>query len=133
MESEKDDRLEGQKIAIVGMAGRFPGAEDLEAFWKNLKDGVESITHFTDEELLSSGVDGESLRRPNYVKAKPLLDGVELFDASFFGFSPKDAACMDPQNRLFMECVWQAIESAGYDAGTYEGAISVYAGAQLSS
>jgi acyl transferase domain-containing protein len=133
MKTEMDDRLESGKIAIVGMGGRFPGANDLETFWKNLKEGVESITHFTDAELLSALVNTESLRQPNYVKAKPMLDGVELFDAGFFGFSPKEAACMDPQNRLFMECVWEAIENAGYDAGRYDGAISLYGGARISS
>ena len=126
-------QMDDSQIAIIGMAGRFPGAQSIDAFWHNLRDGVESITFFTDEQLLASGVDPEALDNPNYVKARPVLEDVELFDAPFFGFSPREAGAMDPQHRLFLECVWGAIESAGYDAESYKGAISVYAGASMSS
>jgi acyl transferase domain-containing protein len=130
---ETSDGLTGSEIAIVGMAGRFPGAPNIDTFWNNLRDGVESISFFTDEQLLASGVDPEALRSPRYIKAGSILEGVELFDASFFGFTPRAAAAMDPQHRLFLECVWEAIETAGYDADRYNGAISVFAGSSMSS
>jgi phthiocerol/phenolphthiocerol synthesis type-I polyketide synthase E len=131
--SKPSKDFSGSEIAIIGMAGRFPGARDIDAFWNNLRNGLESITFFTDEQLRASGVSTEVLDNPNYVKARPVLEDVELFDAGFFGFSPREAQGMDPQHRLFLECVYEAIENAGYDAGSYKGAISVYAGASMSS
>ncbi|OEU49472.1 MAG: hypothetical protein BA872_01505 [Desulfobacterales bacterium C00003060] len=126
-------QIDDSQIAIIGMAGRFPGARNIDTFWHNLRDGVESITFFTDDELQATGVKPEALNNTNYVKARPVLEDVELFDAAFFGFRPREAECMDPQQRIFMECVWEAIETAGYDPETYNGAISVYAGASTSS
>jgi phthiocerol/phenolphthiocerol synthesis type-I polyketide synthase E len=123
----------GSEIAIIGMAGRFPGAQSIDAFWNNLRDGVESITFFTDEQLQASGVSPEALDNPNYVKARPVLQNVEMFDAAFFGVNPREAQGMDPQHRLFLECVWEAIENAGYDAEGYNGRISVFAGSGMSS
>lgn len=120
-------------VAIIGMSGRFPGARNITEFWQNLRDGIESITFFSDEELLEQGVDDETLRYPAYVKAKGVLEGVELFDASFFGFSPREAEIMDPQQRLFLECVWETLEVAGYDPERYPGLIGVYAGTGMSS
>jgi len=120
-------------IAIVGMAGRFPGAGSLDEFWQNLRDGVESITQLNDEEILATGVDPAILAKANYVKAASVLKDVEQFDAAFFGYTPREAEIMDPQQRLFLECAWQALESAGYDAESYKGAIGVWAGASLSS
>jgi acyl transferase domain-containing protein/thioesterase domain-containing protein len=125
--------IDDSQIAIIGMAGRFPGAKSIDAFWNNLRDGVESVTFFTDEQLKASGVDPEALNNPNYVKARPVLKDVELFDAAFFGFSPREAGAIDPQHRLFLECVWEAIETAGYDAESYKGAISLYGGVSMSS
>jgi len=125
--------INGSEIAIVGMSGRFPGAKDIDAFWRNLQDGIESISFFSDEELVSSGIDSTFLNNPNYVKAKGILPDIELFDADFFGFSPKEAEMMDPQHRLFLECAWEAIENAGYNPENYEGSIGVYAGAGSSS
>jgi acyl transferase domain-containing protein/acyl carrier protein len=110
------------------LAGRFPGAKTVEEFWQNIRDGVESITHFTDEELNSSGIDFTLLNNPNYVKARAILEDIELFDASFFGFNPREAELMNPQQRIFLECSWQALENAGYDSKQYEGSIGVYAG-----
>jgi acyl transferase domain-containing protein/thioesterase domain-containing protein len=130
---EGSDRWSGTEIAIIGMAGRFPGAPNIEKFWSNLRDGVESLTFFTDEELLASGVDPTVLQNPLYVKANYILDSVDLFDAAFFGFSPRLAAGTDPQRRLFLECVREAIEVAGYSPERYDGAISVFAGATISS
>lgn len=97
--SETYDAIEG--IAIIGMAGRFPGAKNIDQFWQNLRDGVESITIFSDQELGSSGIDPEVLSSPNYVKAGAVLEDIELFDASFFGFNPREAEITDPQHRLF--------------------------------
>jgi len=115
-------------IAIIGMAGRFPGAKSIDEFWQNLWNGVESIAFFSDEELRASGIDPVLLGDPNYVKAYGVLEGVELFDASLFGLRPREAEIMDPQHRLFLECAWEALESAGYDSARYDGAIGVYAG-----
>jgi acyl transferase domain-containing protein len=126
----KDDNLD---IAIIGMAGRFPGAKNVAEYWDNLSSGVESISFFSDEELLASGVDPAALTAPNYVKAAPLLNDVDLFDASFFGYSPKEAQFMDPQQRLFLECAWEALEHAGYDAEKYKGTIGIYAGSALNT
>ena len=121
--------LEG--IAIVGMSVRLPGASDLEAFWKNLREGVESIRVFSDRELLAAGVDPVQLQDPNYVKARGALDDVDLFDAAFFGFTPREAETMDPQHRLFLEGAWTALEHAGLNPAAYDGAIGVFAGANL--
>ncbi|MBP5973105.1 SDR family oxidoreductase [Brasilonema sp. CT11] len=126
---EAQDSLE--PIAIIGMTGRFPGANNVDKFWQNLVNGVESITFFTDEELIASGVDPALLNSPNYVKAKGVLEDIEMFDALFFGFTPKEAELMDPQHRLFLECAWEALENAGYDSQAYDGRIGVYAGAGL--
>jgi amino acid adenylation domain-containing protein len=115
-------------IAIVGLAGRFPGARTIDAFWHNLRNGVEAITCFTDEELAASGVDPALLKNASYVKAQSLLDDVDKFDATFFGYTPHEAANMDPQHRVFLETAWEALENAGYDAGRYDGAIGVFAG-----
>ncbi|MGI2902881.1 SDR family oxidoreductase [Tolypothrix sp. VBCCA 56010] len=128
---ESHDSLKG--IAIIGMAGRFPGAKSTDEFWQNLSQGRESISFFTDEELLSEGVDPTLLRNPHYVKAGAGLSDIEMFDARFFGFTPREAEVMDPQHRLFLECAWEALENAGYDPETYEELIGVYAGSNLST
>ncbi|MCV3216666.1 acyltransferase domain-containing protein [Plectonema radiosum NIES-515] len=125
--------IDGDAIAIIGMAGRFPGAKNVNIFWQNLRDGVESITFFNDEELLSAGIKPKSLNDPNYVKAFGVLEDIELFDANFFGFTPKEAEIIDPQHRLFIECVWEALENAGYNSTIYPGQIGLFAGAALSS
>jgi acyl transferase domain-containing protein/acyl carrier protein len=122
-----------EPIAIIGMAGRFPGARNVEELWQNLRQGVESISFFGDEEMVSAGVDPALLADPQYVKASSVLDDIELFDASFFGFSPREAETTDPQHRLFLECAQEAIDAAGYDPQTYAGLIGVYAGSSMSS
>lgn len=128
-----DESSEGglSGIAIVGMSVRLPGASDVEAFWKNLREGVESIRFFTDRELADAGVEPAQLEDPNYVKARGALDDVDLFDAAFFGFTPREAETMDPQHRLFLEEAWTALEHAGCSPADYEGAIGVFAGANL--
>jgi acyl transferase domain-containing protein len=120
--------MTGMEIAIVGMAGRFPGAKNLDEFWRNLRDGVESISFFTDEELISFGVDKNQLSDPDYVKASGFLDDIEMFDAAFFGYSPREAELIDPQQRIFLECAWEALEHAGYDSESYDGLIGVFGG-----
>ncbi|HVU51594.1 MAG TPA: polyketide synthase, partial [Polyangia bacterium] len=109
--SEEDETV----VAIIGMAGRFPGAPDLERFWSNLAGGVQSMRRLTDEELLAAGESAAALRDPRYVRVCPVLDDVDRFDAGFFGFSPKEAAAADPQHRVFLEVAWEAFEDAGYD------------------
>ena len=119
-------------VAIIGMAGRFPGAPDLERFWSNLAGGVESMRRFTDEELLSAGESPAALRDPGYVRVCPVLDDIDKFDAGFFGFSPKDAAIADPQHRIFLEVAWEAFENAGYDPAR-SGVVGVWAACGLNS
>jgi acyl transferase domain-containing protein len=133
MSGPPPETAEGTGIAICGMAGRFPGAPDLDRFWANLCQGKESITRFSAEELLAAGEDEERLADPNYVKARPILDEVERFDAAFFGITPREAEILDPQHRLFLECAWEALEQAGCDTERAPGAISLFAGASFSN
>ncbi len=112
-------------LAIIGLSCRFPGAATAEEYWKNLCDGIESITFFSDQDLVAAGVDPALVANPKYVKAAPLLRDVEMFDESFFGYSPKDAATMDPQHRLFLEVCWETFENAGYDPVGYPGKVGV--------
>ncbi len=128
-----DSLNDRDEIAIIGMAGRFPGANQVDSFWQNLRDGVESISFFTDEELISAGLDQSLLNDRNYVKASGTLEDIEFFDASFFGFSPREAEITDPQHRLFIECVWSALENAGYNSETYGGQIGLFAGVAASN
>jgi amino acid adenylation domain-containing protein len=113
-------------IAVIGMAGRFPGAANIEAFWENLKNGVESISFFSDEELLASGVSPELLSRPDYVKASGKIAGADLFDARFFGYSNAHAKLIDPQQRLLLECAWETLEDAGCNPDLAAGSVGVY-------
>ncbi|HEX8558938.1 MAG TPA: beta-ketoacyl synthase N-terminal-like domain-containing protein [Pyrinomonadaceae bacterium] len=131
MSEQSAGPLEG--VAIIGMVGRFPGAGDVEAFWRNLREGVESLTQLSDEDLAAAGVDRELVSKPGYVKAGFLLEGVELFDAAFFGFSPREAELLDPQQRLFLECAWAALEQVGYVSESFQRSIALFAGAGASS
>ncbi|HEC83828.1 MAG TPA: acyltransferase domain-containing protein, partial [Thioploca sp.] len=124
-------RKTSNDIAIIGLSCRFPGATDVEAFWQNLRDGVESISFFSDEEM--EVPDRTVLTYPNYVKAGAVLSDIDLFDASFFNYTPREAELMDPQHRLFFECAWEALENAGYNTDIYQGLIGVYAGAGMST
>ncbi len=121
----------GQEVAIVGMSGRFPGAGTVEEFWRNLREGVDCITRFSEEELLAAGVRADLVENPDYVRAGGVLRGVELFDAAFFGLSPRDAVYLNPTQRLFLECAWEALEGAGYDPAAYGGRVGVFSGAEL--
>jgi len=127
-ERPSPDSPELPAVAIVGMAGRFPGARDLDELWQNLAHGVESIRRVAPEEAAASGLAPSLLADPRLVTAAATLEGAELFDAEFFGYSPRDAERMDPQQRLFLECAEEALEHAGYDPGRYDGLIGVYAG-----
>lgn len=115
-------------IAIIGAAVRVPGARNVREFWRNLRDGVESVRTFTDEELAARGVPADVLRHPRYIKSGIVLEDMEYFDAEFFGFSPKEAAIMDPQHRHFLEVSWEALEDAAYTPESFKGTIGVYAG-----
>jgi acyl transferase domain-containing protein len=122
-----------EDIAIIGMSGRFPGANNIDEFWNNLREGVESISSFSADELKASGIDPSVLENPAYVPASSVLEDTDLFDAPFFGFSPREAESLDPQQRIFLETAWHALEDAGYEPETYPGAIGVYAGCASSS
>ncbi len=126
MNQETPD-LNGSEIAVIGMAGRFPGAPSLEQFWDNIRDGRESVRFFSDEELLAAGEDPSLLADPAYVRAWPQLAGIENFDAGFFGMSPRDASVMDPQHRFFLEVAWEAMERAGYSGASAPLATGVFA------
>ncbi|WP_414620777.1 SDR family oxidoreductase [Calothrix sp. CCY 0018] len=118
----------GLEIAIIGMSGCFPGAKNIEEFWHNLRDGIESIHRFTDQELKDLGVDAALFNDPNYVKAQGAVKDIDLFDASFFDISPREAEVMDPSMRFFLEHSWKALEDAGYSSEVYKKPIGVYAG-----
>jgi len=128
-EATKQPARTGLEIAVIGLAGRFPKARNVREFWSNLQQGRAGVTFFTDEELLAAGVDRDLLQNPNYVKAKCIMDDVDRFDASFFGYTPREAEVMDPQMRLFHECVHEALEDAGYDPEAHKGGIGLFAGA----
>ncbi len=115
-------------VAIVSMAGRFPGAPDLETFWENLAGGVESISFFTREELAQAGVPEEALAEPGFVPAGGVLAGADLFDAGYFGINPREAELLDPQQRVFLECAVEALERAGYGSDLRRGRVGVFAG-----
>ena len=133
-EREGDLASKGEgAIAIVAIAGRFPGADDVETFWQNLCDGVESVRFFTDEELRASGIPEELLGDPRYVRARAVLDGTDLFDARFFGYSALEAQLTDPQQRLFLECCYEALERAAIDPDREAGRVGVFAGASMNS
>ncbi|ABG52865.1 beta-ketoacyl synthase [Trichodesmium erythraeum IMS101] len=128
---EEPQQYNDNEIAIIGMSGRFPGAKNVEDFWDNLKNGVESISLLSDKQLSKSGVAPEILNNPNYVKVNSMVSDIDMFDANFFNYSPREAEEIDPQQRLFLECAWEAIESSGYNPENYEGSIGVYAGGGL--
>lgn len=113
-------------IAVVGMAGKFPGANNVSAFWDNLRRGKESIVTLSEQQLKNAGISDKALANPAYVRRAPIVDGVDEFDADFFGFPPLIAKSLDPQHRLFLQCAWHALEDAGCDPARYEGSIGVY-------
>ena len=120
-------------IAVVGMAAHLPGAADIGQYWANLRGGVESIRVLSDQALRDAGETRARMQKPNYVPAAAVLDGFEQFDADFFGFSPKEAAILDPQHRQFLEVAWEALENAGHPPENFAGSIGVYAGCGMGS
>ncbi|HKV41787.1 MAG TPA: type I polyketide synthase, partial [Blastocatellia bacterium] len=123
----------GCDIAIVGMACRFPGAANIDEFWNKLARGEELIATLSDDELLAAGVDSRLLDDPSFVKADGALDGIDLFDASFFGYTPREAELMDPQVRLFLEVAWEALENAAFSWDSNSSRVGVYAGASMNT
>ena len=116
-------------IAIIGMAGRFPGAGSVAELWAALTAGAEGIRTLSDEEIEAEGIPAEVLADPGFVKARGVLEGYDRFDAAFFGISPREAELIDPQHRLFLECAWEALESAGHAPGGSPLSVGVFAGA----
>jgi len=126
--SNNEDKL-NNSVAIIGMAGRFPGARNIDEFWDNLKNGKDTITHFSEQDLSGKELNYETLKdHPDYVSAKGVIEDVDKFDAPFFGFTPREASLLDPQHRLWLETAWGALESSGYCNDKYDGLIGVYAG-----
>ncbi|MER5748861.1 beta-ketoacyl synthase N-terminal-like domain-containing protein [Streptomyces sp. NPDC002088] len=131
--THRADDIKDCDVAIVGMACRLPGADSVDAFWRNLRGGRESTTFFSDEELLAAGLTEEELSRPGYVKAGQILPDIELFDAEHFRIPADEAEILDPQHRHFLECSLTALEDAGYAPATYPGEIGVFAGAGMNT
>src|SRR6185369_10698925 len=128
------DHAPQESIAIVGMAGRFPQAKNLEEFLRNLREGRECISFFKDEPLQWLPIEhAPKPGDPRYVRARGVLEKPEWFDAAFFGMKPKEAEIMDPQHRVFLECAWEALEDAGCNPDTFDGLIGVFAGASMNT
>lgn len=130
---ESSDQYSPNDIAIIGMALRVPGAKNTGEFWSNLRAGVESIRDLTEEELLAAGESPSRIHHPNYVRRTSELPEMEMFDADFFGLSPKEAAIMDPQHRQFLECTWEAMEDAGRTPDSSDGPVGLFAGCGMGS
>ncbi len=129
-EAKSSSTVDISKIAIVGMALRVPGARTPQDFWRNLREGVESITFFDDEELIAQGIDERILSEPSYVKAYGYLPDADNFDAEFFDMPPSEAGLLDPQHRVFLECCWECLEDGGY-AGEHDLTVGVFGGVGL--
>ena len=127
------EAYDGLDIAIIGLAGRFPGANSIKEYWELLKNGKEAITWFSDEELLEAGVEPAFLNDSHYIKSRCIIPDEDKFDAHFFDFFPREVEMMDPQQRLFLETCWQALEEAGYDSERFEGLIGVFGGVSLNT
>jgi acyl transferase domain-containing protein len=121
------------KIAVIGISGRFPGAADVDEFWQNLTQGVESVRWFTPEQLLANGVDAVRVRDPKFVPANAVVDNIDLFDAEYFGYSRREAEITDPQHRLLLECADEAMQQAGYYGMNCKGSIGVFVSSASSS
>src|SRR5438874_9918643 len=125
---------QAESVAIIGMAGRFPGAKNLDEFWQNLRDGVESVSFFENQDLQWSPLDGLPPQgSPNLVKARAVLEKPEWFDAAFFNVDPQEAEILDPQHRIFLECAWETLENAGYNPDAYDGLIGLFAGSSMNT
>lgn len=132
-EVKKIRKFRSADIAIIGMAGKFPGAENLEEFWRTIESGREEVILYTNEELENKGIDKSLLSNVNYVPASPSLTSADKFDSYFFGFTPKEADYMDPQHRLFLEACYEAIENAGYRNENTKQLIGVFGGCGMNN
>jgi acyl transferase domain-containing protein len=131
---ENNEIVGPQGIAIIGMSGRFPGAENVDEFWRNLVGEVDCIAHFTEAELEYTSATPEDLAQDRrFIRARGVVENAGLFDANFFGMYPKEAELVDPQHRLFLECAWEALESSGHAPESYHGLIGVYAGLSMNT
>lgn len=119
-------------IAVIGMAGKFPGADSLTQFWENLSRGEESVATLSEEALTAAGVSAETLANPAYVRRAAMLNGIDEFDADFFGMNPYTARMLDPQQRLFLQTAWHAFEDSGYDPAGFDGLVGVFASSTAS-
>ncbi|MEA3332922.1 MAG: beta-ketoacyl synthase N-terminal-like domain-containing protein, partial [Pseudomonadota bacterium] len=131
--TEINDIIGTNEIAVIGMAGRFPGADNIDLFWKNLEAETESITFLSREELLTAGLPEDEVDHPDFIAALGILPDIEMFDAQLFGFSPREASEMDPQHRIFLETAWHTLEHGGYDPFRYPGKIGVFAGCSMNT
>jgi acyl transferase domain-containing protein len=127
---EQEDGMEAgtEPIAIVGLAGRLPGAATIEEFWRNQRDGVESVSRFGAQELIDAGWPAEMVSHPDYVPSAAVIRDADHFDAEFFGYTAEQAEISDPQQRMFAECAWHALEDTGHDPARFDGAVGVYGG-----
>jgi acyl transferase domain-containing protein len=122
------EEFELESVAVVGMAARYPGANDVAGFWDNVCAGMESISFFDVDELVEAGNDRTWVEVPDYVRSARMLENLDMFDAAFFSIPPSEADILDPQFRLFLECSWEALEDAAYDPEAFTGLIGVFAG-----
>jgi phthiocerol/phenolphthiocerol synthesis type-I polyketide synthase E len=129
----EQSEMGAEAIAVIGMAGRFPGATSVEALWRNLREAADGITDLSREELLAVGVPPAQVDDPLYVRSRGVLEGADRFDAELFGYTPREAAIMDPQQRLFLQCAWEALEDAGLAPSDGGPSVGVYAAASLST
>ena len=128
------NKMPSHAVAIVGMAGRFPGARNLDEFWRNISTGIGKLSNtLTEADMDAAGIPSDVRSNPNFVPKYTTLEDADLFDAGFFGMSPREAQILDPQQRIFLECAWEALENAGYSSGGCEQAIGVYAGASMNT
>lgn len=133
MNEQQPTETELEPIAIVSMACRFPNANNIDEFWKILRQGEEAISRFTEDELLDAGVTSLELNQSEYVKAKAIVDGIEDFDPHLFGYSPREAELIDPQQRILLECAWQVLEQAALNPDSYQGDIASYVGVGMNT
>jgi acyl transferase domain-containing protein/acyl carrier protein len=125
--------IDDSAVAIVGMAGRFPGANSIGALWDLLKNGKEALSRISTEELVAAGIDKARIEDPSWVKYCMKIEKTDYFDADFFEYSPRQAASIDPQQRVFLECAWEALETAGYQRNSSENSVGVFAGSGFNS
>ncbi|NRA27756.1 MAG: hypothetical protein HRU10_10995 [Opitutales bacterium] len=120
-------------IAVIGMAGRFPGAPNVDVFYENLCKGIEGISFFDEGTMLAAGIDVDTLRRPDFVSAKPGIPNIDQFDAGYFGINPSETIQMDPQHRIFLECCVTALNDANIDPARTNASIGLFGGCGVST